>query len=596
MLAAVVLLLSGCPAKPPDPARPDIVLVVVDTLRADHLGAYGYKPPTSPQIDTLASRGVIFASAWGAAPWTLPSVMSIATGRTPSSHRVENDGLRLPSDIPTLSQVLKERGYATGGFVSHIYVTAPYGFERGFERFEDFGLTRPGYRLESRFEPPADRVTDTALDWLRRQGGRPVFLMVHYFDPHWPYEPPEATRALFPAEYHGALDATWDSLSRFQDPAVPLPDDYRAFLLARYDGEIRFVDAQIGRLVEGIEKAGRSGRAWVVVTADHGEEFKDHGSIGHGRQMYEEVLHVPLVIVPPRGALTGAPDNGADQRPAGHRVTTPVSGIDLLPTFAAIAGAAAPAGVEGRSLLPLLRGALGGEDRPVISETVRLNAYRRAVREGDLKLIHVMDESRSELYDLAADPLEQHDLARARPDDRARLTRALFARPDLLAGGWNVRWRGDGRGQRFDGRIRTSGIFRSVVPLSHDGGAYRLEQPDTLSFADLDEKGENGLVFTVAPETASVTFDLRVDGRQRPEQVRLGREGRQAAQIPLTLDGTLGGGDALFAPPPDIAGRSARTAAAHGFRLWRTRPAAPDQPVTLDEETRERLRSLGYID
>jgi arylsulfatase A-like enzyme len=596
MLAATVLLLPGCPAKPPDPARPDIVLVVVDTLRADHLGAYGYKPPTSPQIDTLASRGVIFASAWGAAPWTLPSVMSIVTGRTPSSHRVENDGLRLPSDIPTLPQILKERGYATGGFVSHIYVTAPYGFERGFERFEDFGLTRPGYRLESRFEPPADRVTDTALDWLRRQGGRPVFLMVHYFDPHWPYEPPEATRDLFPVEYHGALGATWDSLSRFQDPAVPLPDDYRAFLLARYDGEIRFVDAQIGRLVEGIEKAGRSGRAWIVVTADHGEEFKDHRSIGHGRQMYEEVLHVPLVVVPPRGALTGAPDNGADQRPAGHKVTTPVSGIDLLPTFAAIAGAAAPAGVEGRSLLPLLRGAQGGADRPVISETVRLNAYRRAVREGDLKLIHVMDESRAELYDLAADPLEQHDLAPDRPDDRARLTRVLFARPDLLAGGWNVRWRGDGRGRRFDGRIRTSGIFRSVVALSHDGGAYRLEQPDTLSFADLDEKGENGLVFTVAPETASVTFDLRVDGRQRPEQVRLGREGRQAARIPLTLEGALEGSNALFAPPPDVAGRSARTAATPGFRLWRTRPAAPDEPVTLDEETRERLRSLGYID
>jgi arylsulfatase A-like enzyme len=596
MLAAAALLLPGCPAKPPDPARPDIVLVVVDTLRADHLGAYGYKPPTSPQIDTLASRGVIFASAWGAAPWTLPSVMSIVTGRTPSSHRVENDGLRLPSDIPTLPQILKERGYATGGFVSHIYVTAPYGFERGFEKFDDFGLTRPGYRLESRFEPPADQVTDAALDWLRRQGGRPVFLMVHYFDAHWPYEPPEATRDLFPAEYHGALDATWESLSRFQDPAVPLPDDYRAFLLARYDGEIRFVDAQIGRLVEGIEKAGRSGRTWVVVTADHGEEFKDHRSIGHGRQMYEEVLHVPLVVVPPRGALTGAPDNGADQRPAGHKVTTPVSGIDLLPTFAAIAGAPAPAGVEGRSLLPLLRGAVGGADRPVISETVRLNAYRRAVREGDLKLIHVMDESRSELYDLAADPLEQHDLARARPEDRARLTRVLFARPDLLAGGWNVRWRGDGRGRRFDGRIRTSGIFRSVVALSHDGGAYRLEQPDTLSFADLDEKGENGLVFTVAPETATVTFDLRVDGRPRPEQVRLGRDGKQAAQIPLTLEGALEGNDALFTPPPDVAGKSSGAAAVPGFRLWRTRPAAPDQPVTLDDETRERLHSLGYID
>src|SRR6185503_12249091 len=171
---------------------------------------------------------------------------------------------------------------------------------------------------------------------------------------------------------------------------------------------------------------------------------------------------------------------------------------------------------------------------PVFSETLRLNAYRRAVREGNLKLIHVMDESRSELYDLAADPREQRDLARERPADRARLTRALFARPDLVAGGWNLRWRSDGRGRRFDGRITTTGIFRSVVPLFHEGGAYRLETPNTLSFADLDEPGESGLVFTLAPETASVTFDLRLDGRAQPERVRIGGEGQAAGQIPLT--------------------------------------------------------------
>jgi arylsulfatase A-like enzyme len=591
VVVAAGWVLPGCPSKPPDPARPDIVLVVVDTLRADHLGAYGYRPPTSPQIDTLASRGVLFGSAWGAAPWTLPSVMSIVTGRTPSSHRVENDGLKLPADVPTLPQILRDRGYATGGFVSHVYVTSPYGFERGFERFEDFGLSRPGYRLESRLEPPADRVTDAALHWLGQQAGKPVFLMVHYFDAHWPYEPPEATRDLFPAGYHGALDATWDSLSRFQDPSVPMPDDYRAFLLARYDGEIRFVDAQIGRLVEGIETSGRSGRAWIVVTADHGEEFKDHRSIGHGRQMYEEVLHVPLVMVPPRGASTGAPDDGTDQRPRGGRVADPVSGIDLLPTLAEIAGAAVPAGVEGRSLMPLLRGAAAGAGRPVFSETVRLNAYRRAVREGDLKLIHIMDESRAELYDLAADPLERHDLAHERPADRARLTRALFARPDLVAGGWNLRWRGDGRGRRFDGRITTTGIFRSVVPLFHEGGAYRLEKPDTLSFADLDERGESGIVFTLAPETASVTFDLRLDGRAQPDRVRIGGEGQAAGQIPLTLDGAAGG-EPVFRSPAGAAGRPP----AAGFRIWRTRPASPDQPVVLDDETRERLRSLGYID
>ncbi|HZN02534.1 MAG TPA: sulfatase [Candidatus Polarisedimenticolia bacterium] len=624
--AAAAFLAAAC-GTPPDPNRPDIVLVVVDTLRADRLGVYGHHS-TSPRIDQMAKQGIVFDAAWAAAPWTLPSIMSIVTGRTPSSHKVENDGLRLASDVPTLPRILEERGYATGGFVSHIYVTAPFGFDRGFERFEDFGLTKPGYRPEARLEPNAEKVTGAALDWLDRQGGRPVFMMVHYFDPHWPYEPPEKVRALFPTTYAGPLDAGWDSLSRFQDPAVPLPEDYRAFIEKRYDGEIFFVDQQIARLIDGLEKSGRSKRSWVFVTADHGEEFKDHGSIGHGRQMYEEVVRVPLVVAGPPfvATATSKAGRGSDSARA-TRIATPVSGIDLLPTLVEIAGASVPAGVEGRSLLPLMRaaapqligstppaaGAIPPEidriptgDRPVISETVRLNANRRAVRIGDLKVIHAMDENRSELYDLAADPREAHDVAAARPDERRRLTRILFARPDLLSGGWNVRWRSDGRGHRFDGRITTTGIFRSVVPLFHEGGAYRLERPDTLTFADLDQKGEGGIVFTVAPETATVTFDLRVDRRPRPEWVLVGGDGTPAAQIPLALDGAAGGA-AVFAPPPGALAASTRGPAGTGrpggggappagYLLWRTRPAAPDQPVTLDEETRARLRALGYID
>ena len=633
-LAAVTALCAAACGTPPDPTRPDIVLVVVDTLRADRLGVYGYPStpgPTSERIDRLAKQGVVFDAAWGAAPWTLPSVMSIVTGRTPSSHKVENDGLRLGSDVPTLAHLLEERGYATGGFVSHIYVTAPFGFDRGFERFDDFGLTRPGYRPEARMEPDAKKVTDAALAWLRRQAGRPVFLMVHYFDPHWPYEPPEDARARFPTTYAGPLDAGWDSISRFQDPSVPLPADYREFLSKRYDGEIAFVDQQIGRLIDGLDGARRARRAWVFVTADHGEEFKEHGSIGHGRQMYEEVVRVPLVVSGPPFVATatsragggagaaGGQDagGGAGAAASGARIAIPVSGIDLLPTIAEIAGAPVPAGVEGRSLLPLMRaaapqligstpppdaGAVTPEvgriptgERPVFSETVRLNAYRRAVRTGDLKLIHAMDENRSEVYDLGADPGERHDLGTARPEDRARLTRLLFARPDLLAGGWNVRWRGDGRGRRFDGRITTTGVFRSVVPLFHDSGAYRLERPDTLTFADLDQEADGGIVFTVAPETATVTFDLRVDGRARPEGVLVGGEGLPAAQIPLALDGAAVGGP-VFVPPALAAGPGSTRPPRVVYLLWRTRPAAADQSVTLDDETRERLRALGYID
>src|SRR5262245_7793877 len=325
-----------------DSARPDIVLIVVDTLRADHLGAYGYDRGTTPHLDVLARQGTVFDAAWSAAPWTLPSVMSIMTSRYPSSHRVENDGLKLGADTPTLAETLERSGYATAAFVSHVYVSSAFGFGRGFETFEDFGLSRPDYRLEAGMEPRADRVTDSALAWLDRQGRRPVFLFVHYFDPHWPYDPPETFRPPGEAGYHGSLDAAYDSISRFLDPRQPLPDDYRAFLLARYDGEIRFVDEQIGRLLDRLSASERGPRAWVVVTADHGEEFKDHGSMGHGRRLYEEVVRVPLIIRRP--GKNGAPGGGA-------RVSAPVSGIDLLPTLVAAAGAPAPAGAQGVSLL-----------------------------------------------------------------------------------------------------------------------------------------------------------------------------------------------------------------------------------------------------
>jgi arylsulfatase len=612
-LVAGLVALAGCSAPAPDASRPDIVLIVVDTLRADHLGVYGYTPPTSPRIDALASGATVFDAAWGAAPWTLPSVMSIFTGRYPSSHRVENDGLRLAADVPTLPQILKARGYATGGFVSHVYVTSPYGFERGFDRFDDFGLSRPGYRLEARLEPPADKVTDSALRWLKTQRGKPVFLFVHYFDVHWPYEPPDTTRDLFPSSYRGPLDATWDSLSKFQDPSRPMPEDYRRFLVSRYDGEIRFVDQQIGLLLDGLQLEQRAGRAWVVLTADHGEEFKEHGSIGHGRQLYEEVVHVPLVVAGPAGvgpAQTGTAKAPAGTPPSTRRIALPVSGVDLLPTILDLAGGKAgagapagdvPAGLDGRSFAAILRGAKAdvAADRPVLSETVRLNAYRRAVRVGALKLIDTMDESRSELFDLAADPKETQDLSPARRDDRLRLTRLLFARPDLLAGGWNLRWKSGGQkdrpgAHRFEGTIRTSGIFRSVVPLFRDGGAYRLAAPDRLEFADPGESGEGGLVFTTAPESATVTFDLRIDGQAAvgapgPGETLLGARVQRPQAMPFTI-GDRGADESAFAPPPEGACRTPC------LLLWRTHPASADESVTLDPDTRERLRSLGYID
>jgi arylsulfatase A-like enzyme len=590
LITAGLLLIAGggCQGWRYDPHHPDLVLVVIDTLRADHLGAYGYGRPTSPHIDALAARGARFDSAWAAAPWTLPSIMSIQTSRYPSSHRVENDGLKLAPDIPTLAATLRAAGYATAGFVSHIYASRLFGFDRGFERFDDFGVSQPGYRLEAGLEPRADRVVDAALAWLRAQGHRPVFLFVHLFDPHWPYDPPASYRALFPDDYRGPLDATYDSISKFQDPLVPLPEDYRSFLVDRYDGEIRFTDDQVGRLLQGVDRSGREGRAWIVLTADHGEEFKEHGSMGHGRALYEEVIHVPLIVAAP------------GDRPS--RIDTPVSGIDLFPTLAAIAGAAPPPGLQGRSLLPLLRptegpgGAPGGTgsppppaaDRPLVSETVRLNAYRKAVREGPLKLIRFMGENRTELYDLASDPQERHDLSERRPAARQMLLRALFAQVDLLSGGWNLAWSGDGRPRRFQGQIRTDGIFRTIVPLFHERGKYILERGDTLNFTDAGQSAESGLSFTTAPADASVTFYLLIDGRPLLERVVLGGRRARPREMPFTLEG-LPSDAAAFERPPHAEGTEL------GFYLWRNRPAGPEQEIVLDDEIRERLRSLGYV-
>jgi arylsulfatase A-like enzyme len=586
-LLAAHALTSSCLGRF-DEAHDDVVLIVVDTLRADHLGIYGYDRGTSPRIDALARQATVFESAWSTAPWTLPSVMSMMTSRLPSSHRVENDGLKLGAGVPTLAETMKRAGYSTGAFVSHVYVSSIFGFDRGFETFEDFGVSRPSYRPEARMEPAADRVTDAALAWLSHQGRKPVFLFVHYFDAHWPYEPPERFRALYPDDYHGPLDATYDSISKFQDARLSLPDDYRRFLIDRYDGEIRFVDEQIGRLLDGLAASGRGPRAFLVVTADHGEEFKDHGSIGHGRRLYEEVVRVPLIM----GRLS--PKAG----PPPARVTVPVSGIDLLPTIAEVAGAVPPPGVQGTSLVPLLHAEPSGTagaaptappaDRPLVSETIRLNAHLKAIRRGPLKLIQSMDENRAELYDLAADPRERDDLSQKRPEDRRALVRALFSQVDFLSGGWNLRWSGDGRKHRFQGQIRTKGIFRTVVPLFRERGKYVLESPGTLNFTDDGQEGTSGLSFTIAPEESGADFYLLIDGRPLLDHIFLGGNESHPRFMPFALEGrpTL---DAAYTRPPRADRKEL------GFFIWHLRPAGSEQSVVLDDEIRERLRSLGYI-
>lgn len=227
-------------------------------------------------------------------------------------------------------------------------------------------------------------------------------------------------------------------------------------------------------------------------------------------------------------------------------------------------------------------------DRPLVSETVRLNAYKKTIRRDALKLIQFVNQNRTELYDLRADPLERHDFSSERPEQRRELRRALFSEVDPLSGGWNLSWTSDGRGRRFQGQIRTEGIFRTVVPWFEEEGVYVIERGKTLSFTDAGQVGERGLSFTTAPYEATVTFYLMIDGELATERVVLGGKRARPRSMPFDLEGAPSSESAFSRPPS----RGAREV---GFTLWRTRPAGAEQSVILDDSIRERLESLGYM-
>ncbi|HEU5182241.1 MAG TPA: sulfatase [Candidatus Polarisedimenticolia bacterium] len=565
-----LLSLAGCRSKADK--RPDLILILVDTLRADHLHAYGYPRETSPALDALAARGVLFEQAISAAPWTLPSSMSILTGRLPSHHRLENDGLKLSAGIPTLPEVLRGSGYATAAVVSHIYVGRPFGFDRGFDRFEDFGLSQ-GYRFEASLEPHASAVTDAALRLAQEAGDKPLFLLAHYFDPHWDYDPPAPYAERFATPYSGSISGKYSSFSEYARPDKDLSEADLQHLRDLYDGEIAYTDAEIGRLLDSLERV-RGNRARVVtLVADHGEEFKEHRSLGHGRNLYDEVVRVPLIVADSRAAQP-------------RKIGAQVSSVDLMPTLCVLAEVPPPRGVDGTSLAPLLAGQ-SAPARAAVSETIRFDAYRKSYRLPDAKLIVSLENNGRELYSLAQDPGEQTNLWARQGEQALALERALFDKVEVLPGGWSVRWSSDGKPHRFSGSLETDGQITGVVPLFPQVGRHRVTRGKRIDFDLEGVDSGGGLSFSVEPPDARVGFALAVDGKEDSAMVFAGSSRLHPPQSPFSFAGP---------PPRDLTLRPEfHTGKEIGFFLWRTPGASPEEAAELTEAARERLRSLGYV-
>lgn len=393
-LASVVLRLAaalalGCGDSGPEPWS--VLLVTLDTTRADHLGTYGYPHVDTPTLDGWAAAGVRFERCITPAPLTLPSHASLLTGLLPPSHGVHVNGdTALPSEAVTLAERLRDAGYATGAVIGAFVLDARFGLAQGFEKYDDdlsegAQPSRYGY-----LQRDAKAVTDAALAFVRR-APRPFFLWVHYFDPHAPYAAP-------------------DGASQRGRSGTP------------YDAEISYVDSQLARLAQYLEKSGAAAHTLVVATADHGEGLWEHGELSHGLFVYESTLRVPLIVRFP------------DRRAAGTHVAQPVSLVDVAPSLVTWLGLPAPGGLDGR-VLPL-SDAPAAEDRPLYFENEgpeQIFGWSRlwGIASGDWKLVRA---PRPELFDLRGDPYEMRDLfAEQRERARALLEVSDRMRAELLA-------------------------------------------------------------------------------------------------------------------------------------------------------------------
>ncbi|MBW2390805.1 MAG: sulfatase [Deltaproteobacteria bacterium] len=384
--------------------RPNILLVVVDTLRADHLGSYGYTRDTSPHLDSLAADAIRYTRAFSQAPWTTPAMAALMTSRHPASLGITNIQSPLPDDVVLLPEILSRAGYDTAAFVSHSFVSEKWGFARGFDTFDQS-------QVKGHMATTSPRLSDLALAWLeaRGVGDAPFFLFVHYFDPHFGYldQPGFGFGGRDPS-YTGSV-RSGVLPARFDKRTESLSDADLRELERLYDSEIALTDRAIGRLLDFLRESDLYDSSLVIVTGDHGEEFLDHGALDHTKTLYDELMNVPLIVKLPGRA------------PA--VVDRPVALVDLLPTVTDWLEIEPPDGVRGLSLL-----AEPTEPRPILLETQRLRRLRGVVY-GQHKLIVDLESGAVELFDLSADPDERNDLS----DERAELVEALRLLLDSLS-------------------------------------------------------------------------------------------------------------------------------------------------------------------
>jgi arylsulfatase A-like enzyme len=378
--------------------RPNIILVTISSLRADHVSSLGYSRQTTPNFDAFAKENTIFTNVFATSSWQMPAIGSIFTSLYPTDHGATHVNNKLSQKVQTLAGILKENGFYTAGFGCNPRLSADYGFDRGFDFYDDYSVSMilssmsldQADSIDINKARTNDLVNDVVVRWLQNNTHKPFFLSVHYYDNHWDYLPPVPYNTLFDPDYAG--DVNGAEISREPLYSNRPSDRDVEHIIALYDGQVRQTDQDIGELLDFLKKQGRFRDSVIIVMGDHGEQFYEHGHTSH-HGIFDELISVPLAI--------SVPDSN------GPRVISSfISGVDIMPTILDYVNASVPNQCRGQSLKPLIQGNPDGKRDFVFVEYtggsvpdcfgVRFEKYKFICQEGKIFA-----------YDLKSDPSEQ---------------------------------------------------------------------------------------------------------------------------------------------------------------------------------------------
>jgi len=553
----------------------NVLLIGIDTLRRDALDIYGGRPEISPNIHRLSESATIFDRAWSQAPHTGPSFASMLTGRLPSDIGPTISNVQLPPGALTIAEMLLPLGYTTSMICGNTYLGADIsGFNQGIEQYF--------YRLHA----TPDVTVEKATEFIRRSGDRDWFLFLHFMDPHNPYDPPqELIDSLCDPGYTGEFLTSFDDMRDWRYSVSQPPQNEVRRVKSLYDAEVADVDAGIGRLFEYLESSGLIEETLIILAADHGEEFFEHGEYGHGQSLYEEMVHL--------GLMAWGPD-----LPKGVRIDSCVANLDIVPTILRFLGQPPPEGLAGIPLQDTASGTIS-DGRIILGEgNLRRNHHRKFAVEWPYKCILDYFTGETTLFDLESDPDERNDISTLHPEIARRLSEVTARAMVPMQTTFIVAVTGDREGgpAGFSGTIRVPGGIDFVMPsglISDDG--YYIEG-DTITFDLTSETTlENPMkALVVIPEEGGDTIEVSVlaDGRVDPNRL-----------YPYGTDTPEPTGAATARvfdlPWPNRIPMDSRELPVAcyvlGFPGHPRDTLSGFQHIELDPETREQLRALGYV-